>query len=100
MRPGAWCLSRSFFTSARGNTCRSDTGPITVDCADVTQLHGRDAVMLQATAPTAANRRGEHGQRAAGQDSADLCQLVEGNLICFDVPAPQRLLKLQIPTCT
>ncbi|CAJ1409209.1 unnamed protein product [Effrenium voratum] len=42
-----------------------DGDTITVDCPEVMQLHGRDAVMPE--------------------DVFQLCELVEGNFICFDV---------------
>mmetsp|Transcript_8523 Transcript_8523/g.20225 ORF Transcript_8523/g.20225 Transcript_8523/m.20225 type:complete len:630 (+) Transcript_8523:51-1940(+) len=57
----------------------SDTGPFTIECSDVTQLHGRDAVMQE--------------------ESADLCQLVEGNLICFDVSVNEGGDPEVIPPC-
>jgi len=73
--------SESFarFGEFQGLVVRSEDGPISIDCPDVTQLHGRDAVMQE--------------------ESADLCQLVEGNLICFDVSVNQGGDPEVIPPC-
>lgn len=73
--------SESFtrFGEFQGLVVRSEDGPISIDCPDVTQLHGRDAVMQE--------------------ESAELCQLVEGNLICFDVSVNEGGDPEVIPPC-
>lgn len=57
----------------------SEDGPFSVDCSDVTLLHGRDATMTEET--------------------VNLSGLVEGNLICFDVSVNQNGDPEVLPPC-